>query len=196
MDVGRHFVRFVFGWVLVFGSVAFGVLPHWSCQYCFRNLTAELCGIDKRDDLTLEEFEELYYLQKPVILQGSQLNEKLDWSKDRLRKDFGNQTVNSGTSIEYAHDGKAKGRVSIQRYIDYMSEEATFNGSEYFVFDRGSFFNREVEFAAEFKRHPFFSKYSATQTFSLGKSGTGIHFHSHHDAWLEVLFVSRELFLH
>jgi hypothetical protein len=136
----------------------------------------------------LEDFEEKYFMQQPLIMVNASKNNATLWSKRQMRDRFGDQLVSVGTAGAFGRNGFSIGSILLKDYIDRMdlvNSSSSDLGSNLYVFDKNSIPKAE-SFSNAFRIHPLFAHHSAGLTFTLGYSGTGMNFHFHMDGWLEV----------
>ena len=160
-------------------------------------LTTSLCSIPRRRILTIDEFEDNFFLQQPVLLDSNHHHNAAELSWSLILKKFGDLKVRIGSSSSLADSGIASQTMTIRQYAEYIHDAGPLlNGSKLFVFDRDGILLDAPELSKGYQVHPIFSQHSATRTLSLGTSGTGIHFHFHLDAWLELLAGYKRWFLY
>jgi hypothetical protein len=145
-----------------------------------------LCSIERRKSLTEDIFRGEYYLKKPVLFPSSSENERLNWTKNRLLNEFGSHIVSVGTFETLALSGAAPERITLKTYIEHMFLPKK-KSRDWYLFDRDQIGARAPGFFKEYTRHNIFSNYTSSPTLTLGHTSTGIPFHFHKDAWLEVL---------
>ena len=148
------------------------------------------CNIPRLPRLSRAEFMSVYFLRKPFILSGGSHNNLSRWSKPQILLKFGSRFVETGSVFSLSKAGQPTQKMTLQKYVEILDGNIANNSSSNspYLFDRGNFFLAVPELREEFTIHPLFGTHNHHLTFTLGQSGSGLTFHHHLDAWLEVVF--------
>jgi hypothetical protein len=155
-------------------------------MYAPQNISSPVCNIERRKSLSSVDFHEHYFLKRPVIFTSHTKINSSRWSKHSLVSNFGRNKVHIGTLYALTHTGRAQYRVPLKKYIQSLSADGSFlNSSQLYLFDRNASNTLKELFSHYVLPEPF-TGHSSGLTLTLGRSGTGLPFHYHHDGWLEV----------
>ncbi|XP_078664485.1 jmjC domain-containing protein 8-like [Branchiostoma floridae x Branchiostoma belcheri] len=158
------------------------------------------CDFDVRyaDQLTSEEFESTYRNVRPVLLRfrggARDWTDPDVWTRDGLVSRHGDRPVQTGYSPEtISNGGEGKDTETLDAYLKrYLDDEYGFDSK----------YVSDTTFMTELLPHvhlPSFLNQSRLEgpvsRLFLGRSGTGLSWHAHGQAWNGVVFGAKRWFL-
>lgn len=150
------------------------------------------CDFDEVDaaDFSPGEFTRRFSLRRPLVVRNSSANRRArDFLAKRcevLRR-YGSVGVDLGDPFSLAKQGRTAQRMSLGAYLELDFSPAR----PLYMFDRGGSWTKSMGAFDELLEHPP-SVSLAPQPqeqiiFAIGRTGSGIGFHQHADAWNQVL---------
>lgn len=192
---------------ILLAAANLGVLPNTDAQQ-----DRGRCNVDVRNasSLSLAEFQNVYYLKRPVIIQGSNsLHNAVQfgvanhlWSTDTLVEQYGSVPVTAGSSGGFTFSSGGEQHLQATSIRNLFSIFKAGERHDWLAFDRGSpehpscnLFNEAPHLvpAANALWQSFFNRSVDEQDwiFSASGRGGGVHFHQHSDAYC-ILFAGQK----
>ena len=155
----------------------------------------DACDIPRLASLSEAEFNATYRLHRPfVLVDVAQPRHRVNFSKNALRRVYGDVRVRTGIAREIIRRGGSGYRgMSLRHFIEAMEAAGTVGerGDTLYLFDKGQFFEQAPHLAAQLEPMLADTPFgTATRLLYLAMGGafSGTQFHHHADAWNLQLF--------
>jgi hypothetical protein len=149
-----------------------------------RDFGAVTCSVERATDMTVEEFNAKFLNKKPVLLSREaplfKLNHE-EWTKSALLRD--RNSVKVGTNESLARTGTGDTTREVAATVKDWSDSR----SKY-LFEVSTSHGRIQQLWSENLLPAYFKSSEYSPVFAAGQEGTGIPFHQHYGAFIEVLF--------
>jgi hypothetical protein len=170
--------------------LSFGLQSDYSsCEGGYRCASEEFahdfgsvaCSVERSTDITVEEFNEIYLNKKPVLLSGGFKLHREDWIKSILLRD--ENSVRVGTNESLARTGTGDTARAVAATVSDWSDR-----SSKYLFEVSTSHGAIQQLWNEHRLPIYFKSSEYSPVFAAGQEGTGIPFHQHYGAFIEVLF--------
>jgi len=161
-------------------------------------ISSPLCTIERRSSLSVEEFENEYLRNKPVIFDAPQNNDifRDHTARHYLEEAFGDIVMMLSSANTYS---TRKQYLSLSEYLDsyIQSQDLDQTGDNTFYLFGGNHPTLDAELLSEYVRPPFAqANEMGSLSFGIAGSGSGVPLHRHGHVFAEVFYGRKRWFLY